>query len=128
MTDNVAQHNVEKIILSKIEELKKNYKVNQYKLFILYLILMDTDEENIFKYADDLIENMELGILKYSTILKLNYYFSFNANNNRRLTEFLKEKIKYAQLKLDNKTNLDKLQGSLDKSKNSFIIKNKFKN
>lgn len=117
MTDNIAQHNIEKVILSKIEELKKNYKNNQYKLFILYLILMDTDEENIYKYSDELINFMEIGVLKYSTILKLNYYFSFNGNNNRKLSDFLKQKIKYAQLKLDNKTDKDRLQQHLDKKR-----------
>lgn len=115
MTDNIAQYNIEKIILNKIDELKVDHKNNQYKLFILYLILMDTDEENIYKYIDDLIKYMEIGVLKYSTILKLNYYFSFSSNSNSKLKEFLKQKIKYAQMKLDNKTDLDKLQSHLDK-------------
>lgn len=115
MTDNIAQYNIEKVILAKIEELRKNHKNNQYKLFILYLILMDTDEEYIYKYVDDLIEYMEIGVLKYSTILKLNYYFSFSSNSNPKLKEFLKQKIKYAQMKLDNKTDPDRLQSNLDR-------------
>jgi hypothetical protein len=60
---------------------------------------------------------MEIGVLKYSTILKLNYYFSFSSNSNSKLKEFLKQKIKYAQMKLDNKTDLDKLQSHLDRRK-----------
>ncbi|MNY32271.1 hypothetical protein D3C86_1664770 [compost metagenome] len=117
MTDNIAQYNIEKVIIAKINELKKDHKNNQYKLFILYLILMDTDEENIYKYVDDLLEYMELGVLKYSTILKLNYYFSFNSNSNKKLKEFLKNKIRYAQLKLDNKTDISQLQSALDKKR-----------
>lgn len=117
MTDNIAQYNIEKVIIAKIEELKKDYKNNQYKLFILYFILMDTDEENIYKYVDDLLEMIDVGVLKYSTILKLNYYFSFSSNSNIKLKDFLKQKIKYAQVKLDNKVDLNRLQSSLDKRK-----------
>lgn len=120
MTDNVAQYNVEKVILQKIEELKKDHKKNQYKLFILYLILMDTDEDNIYKYTDDLINFMDIGVLKYSTILKLNYYFAFNAAKNKKLNDFLKLKIKEAQMRLDNKTDKDKLQQHLDKKSGKF--------
>lgn len=114
MSDNMGQHNVEKLILGKIDELKKDYKNNQYKLFILYFILMDIDEENIFNYADDLISVIEIGVLKYSVILKLNYYFAFKGSNNKKLALFIKEKIKYAQLRLDNKTDKDSLQSRLD--------------
>jgi hypothetical protein len=80
---------------------------------------MDIDDQNIFKYADDLIEKIEVGVLKYSTILKLNYYFNFKCSNNKKLELFLKEKIKTAQLRLDNKTDKDSLQSSLD-SKGKF--------
>ena len=121
MTDNVAQYNIEKVIINKINELKVDHKKNQYKLFILYLILMDTDEDNIYKYCDDLISCMDIGVLKYSTILKLNYYLTFNNNKNHKMSEFLKQKIKIAQLKLDNKTDKDKLQQSLDKKTGKFF-------
>lgn len=114
MSDNVSQHNIENLLISKIENLKEDHKNNQYKLFILYLILMDIDEQNIFKYAEELIDIMEVSVLKYSTILKLNYYFAFKCTHNQKLEKFLKETIKYAQLKLDNKIDKDKLQQKMD--------------
>lgn len=115
MSDNVSQHNIENLLISKIEEFKKDRKGNQYKLFILYLILMDIDEQNIFNYAEELVDIMEVSVLKYSTILKLNYYFAFRCGtHNKKLERFLKEVIKSAQLKLDNKTDKDKLQQKLD--------------
>ncbi|WP_316795347.1 metallophosphoesterase [Pedobacter agri] len=123
MTDNIAQYNIEKVILQKIDELKVNYRTNQYKLFILYLILMDTDEDNIYTYCDELIDLMEIGVLKYSTILKLNYYLVFKGNKNRKLSDFLKQKIKLAQLKLDNKTDKDSLQRQLDNKTGKFFNK-----
>lgn len=123
MSDNVSQHNIENIIIDKIEELKLDYKNNQYRLFLLYLILMDIDEQNIFNYVDELIDNIEVSILKYSTILKLNYYFNFKCSNNKKLELFLKEKIKIAQLRLDNKTDKDILQSKLDTQKNKKYTK-----
>lgn len=120
MTENIAHYNIEKVIISKIDELNLNHKENQYKLFILYFILMDIDENNIFKYADEVIEKINIGILKYSTIIKLKYYFSFKGKENQRLASFLKEKIKLAQMKLDNKTDPNSLQSSLDKTRNNF--------
>lgn len=125
MSENIAQHNVENLLIEKIIELKADYKNNQYKLFILYLILMDIDENNIYKYSDDLIQLMEVSVLRYSTILKLNYYFNFKCVKNSKLASFLKEKIKLAQFKLDNKTNKDELQKSLDKKKRGFGLNGK---
>lgn len=120
MTENIAHYNIEKVIISKIEELKKNPKENQYKLFVLYFILMDIDENNIFTYADDVIENITIGILKYSSIIKFKYYFSFKGKENVKLAHFLKEKIKLAQMKMNNKTDISSLQSSLDNSQNKF--------
>lgn len=114
LSENIGQHNIENLLISKIDELKINYKSNQYKLFILYFVLMDIDEENIYKYVDELIDLMEIGVLRYSTVFKLNYYFAFKGSNNSRMAQFLKEKIKSAQLRLDNKTDKDKLQQRLD--------------
>lgn len=116
MTENIAHYNIEKVIISKIDELKENSKENEYKLFILYFVLMDIDEENIFKYTDDVIKNISISILKYSSIIKLKYYYSFKGKENERLAKFLKEKIKFAQFKLDNKTDINVLQSSLDKN------------
>lgn len=120
MTDSIAQYNIEKLVVDKIEALKKNKKENQYKLFILYFILLDIDDENIFKYADEIIEFMDMGVLKYSTIVKLRYYYDFNGSENKKLAEFLKKKIEMAQLKLDNKLDRGSIQSNLDKQKNKF--------
>lgn len=120
MSDNIAQHNIENLLINKIEELKKDHKNNQYKLFILYFILMDIDENNILKFTDEILSLMEINVLKYSTILKLNYYFNFKGKDNRKIADFLKLKIKQAQLKLNSNTDKDKLQQAMDKKKNKF--------
>jgi len=113
-SDGIAHYNVEGIILNKIKELKTNKNENQYKIFILYFVLMDIDEKNIINYADEIIEYARLGIIKYSVVFKLNYYFAFNGQRSHKVANFLKERIKIAQLKMDNKTDKDELQKSLD--------------
>lgn len=120
MTDSIAQYNIEKLVIDKIEELKKDHKNNQYKLFVLYFLLMDIDEENIIKYTDEVLEFLDMGILKYCSIIKLRYYFDFNGAGNRKLTDFLKNKIEVAKLRLDNKIDKGSVQSSLDKQKNRF--------
>ena len=122
-SEGIAHHNVEAIVLNKIEELKSNAKVNQYKLFILYFLLMDIDEQNIIKYTDELLDIVNLGVLKYSSILKLNYYFSFNGHRSKRIAAYLKNKIEQAQMKLNNKTDRGQLQSSLEKKKKKNLYK-----
>ena len=78
---------------------------------------MDIDEKNIINYADEIIEYARLGIIKYSVVFKLNYYFAFNGQRSHKVANFLKERIKTAQLKMDNKTDKDELQKSLDKKR-----------
>ena len=73
MSDNIAQHNIENLLINKIEELKKDHKNNQYKLFILYFILMDIDENNILKFTDEILSLMEINVLKYSQSFKSIY-------------------------------------------------------
>lgn len=93
-SESIAHHNVEAIIINKIEQLKVNAKDNQYKLFILYFLLMDIDENNIIKYTDELLSLMHIGVLRYSSILKLNYYFSFNGHRSKRLRIILKRELR----------------------------------
>jgi len=122
-SESIAHHNVEAIILNKIEELKADSKNNQYKLFILYFLLMDINEKNIMKYTDELLSLINISILKYSAILKLNYYFSFNGHKNKKIANYLKNKIEEAQMKLNEKTDKGHLQSSLEKKKKKNLLK-----
>lgn len=124
-SDGIAHHNVEAIILNKIEKLRIEEKSNQYKLYVLYFLLMDIDEKNIEKYTDDLIGLVKIGILKYSVILKLNYYYAFNGHRSKKTANFLKDRIEKAQMSLNSKTDRSALQSSLDKQKKSNLLKEK---
>ena len=79
---------------------------------------MDIDEKNIIKYTDELLSLINIGVLKYSSILKLNYYFSFNGHRNKKIAAYLKNKIVEAQMKLNDKTDRGHLQSSMEKKKN----------
>ncbi|RYX97902.1 hypothetical protein EON78_05355 [bacterium] len=126
-SDSIANYNVEGIILNKIRELKRDHKSNQYKLFILYFILMDIDEANIIKYADELLPLMSIGILRYTSLMKLSYYFAFNGNKNAKLAEFLRNRIESAQINLDGNIDRNKLKQSLDKKKNLLNFNNRLR-
>lgn len=124
-SESIAHHNVEAIILNKIEELKLSVENNQYKLFILYFLLMDIDEKNIMKYTDELLSIINVGVLKYSSILKLNYYFAFNGHRSKKSAEFLKNRIEIAQMKLNNKTDRGQLQSALEDRKKKNLMHKK---
>ena len=116
-SDSIAHYNVEAIVLNKIRELQKDAKPNEYKIFILYFVLMDIDEKNILKYTDELLSIVKTKVLRYSIILKLNYYFSFNGHRNKKVANFLKVTIEKTQIELNDKINKSSLQSTLDKQK-----------
>jgi len=122
-SDSIAHHNVEAIIHNKIMELRKEAGSNQYKLFVLYFLLMDIDEKNIMKYTDDLLALIHIGVLKYSTILKLNYYFSFNGHRSKKIADYLKIRIEEMQMKLNKRTDRSILQSTLDKKGKINLLK-----
>ena len=76
--DALAQNNLERIILDKIDELKQDSTKNQLKLFILYFMLIDLDIKNCERYIDKICELVKLGILKQSILMKLCTYLILN--------------------------------------------------
>ena len=68
----------QKIILKKIDALKSDKKKNQYKLFLLYFLLTDTDFKENKDVIDMIFEDVNLPILKVSTYFKINFYLAFN--------------------------------------------------
>lgn len=121
--DGIGHINFREIILSKIEELKKDKKNNQYKLFLLYFLLIDTDINSNKEYVDDVFENVNLGVLKLSTLIKLNYYLAFKSHRNKVLEQFFRNKIQKASFLLDNKTDINELQRLLSKKKKQSIMR-----
>ena len=121
--DGIGHVNFREIIIHKIDVLKKDRKNNQYKLFLLYFLLIDTDIKGNKEIVDDVFDNINLSILKVSTLFKLNFYLAFKAYKNKELEQYFRNKIQVATMKLDSKADLDELQKLLAKKQKQNIIK-----
>lgn len=100
--DMSIQSNLEVILIEKIEELKKFKKGNELKLLILYFSLVDLDLKEHFRYLEDIIDEINIPILKQTTVFKMYLYLSFKCNGNKYLKEKIEKLIKKQELKIDN--------------------------
>jgi hypothetical protein len=123
LSDSIAHYNIEAIIIHKISELKKDAAKNQYKLFLLYLLLMDIDPKNIIKFSEECISMVTLGVLRFSLIVKLKYYLSFSDSRNHKQISCLQSSIRQAQLKLDEKTDKSELNKEIEQTKKKSLKK-----
>src|SRR5690606_5533516 len=118
--------NIERMIKNKIEELELNINANQYKLFILYFLLLDIDLNTNKGYIQIAMNNIRTPILKYMIVVKLNYYLAFKVSSNKSLQHELSKKIQQAKLNLDDKTNIAALQKQIqEKMRLSSTNKNR---
>lgn len=120
--DGMGHKNFETIILNKINLLKVDSANNQYKLFILYLLLIDSDFTHKEK-IEELFSLIKIPALKYSIIIKLKMYLSFKSNEDKKLQNFLSNKIQKAQKLFDPETNLNQFQKVIASSKKESLVK-----
>ena len=118
MYDAIAQNDLERIFIDKIDQLKSDKEVNQFKLFILYLTLVDIDVIQNNKYLDDMMKVVEMPILRQSLLFKLYYYLMFKCNSTPNLTIKVKDLIQTLSLELQPKKNLGNVHKSIEKGKN----------
>lgn len=123
--DALAQNNLERILLEKIKELETDYNGNQFKLLILYFLLIDLDLNQNKRYLDTVIEKTTHGILKSTTLLKLYTYVLFKSNNNPDLDKYLKERIRVTAKKIDNRADLGSLDSKITKQKRIANLRKK---
>ena len=126
--DMIGDKNLEKVINFKIDELitQKIEGENQYKLFILYFLLLDIDLIKYRSRIDEIRKLITIPVLRYSILLKLNYYLGFKVNkNDKELVQFLSNKIQKQQLVFNNKSDLGDLHHSLADIKKKKLAKNK---
>jgi len=120
--DGLGHYNLERKIKTEIEELELNVKDNQYKLYMLYFLLLDIDLNTNRAFIQKAIDNIRMPILKYSIVLKLNYYLAFKAGANKQLQKELSNKIQQAKLNLDNRTDIGEIQRQIQQKKRMSII------
>jgi len=123
--DALVQNNLERIILDKISELKKEAGKNQFKLFVLYFMLIDLDLKNSEKYIDEIFNLAKMGVLRQSILMKLCTYLIFKSNSNEAIEKMLRNKIQHISLGINANINVDKLQNSLNKTIQIQKIKRK---
>lgn len=120
LSEMISDKNLEKIIQNKIDELDASADSNQYKLFILYFLLLDID---LFKHKDKIdtcMDTVNIPIIKFSIIIKLNYYLGFKINKKDDvMTNFLRKRIKHQSLNFNNKSD----SGSIDQNISETIKK-----
>ncbi|MEK0337166.1 MAG: hypothetical protein QQN41_07020, partial [Nitrosopumilus sp.] len=83
--DAMSHHNLERIIKEKIETLRASPENNQYLLLVLSLILADLDLKNYGSYIEQLIEDIDMGILRRTILLKLYFYLIFKTHRRPQL-------------------------------------------
>lgn len=108
--DMAIQANLEIVLKEKIDELKKNKKGNELKLVILYFSLVDLDIKGHANLIEELIDLINIPILKQTTVFKLYLYLSFKCNGNKTLKDKISKMIKKQELKIDGSQNMGAIE------------------
>lgn len=119
----VGHINLEIIIKEKIDELEKSSDQNQFQLFILYFTLLDLNLKSNKKYLDQIFGFVSYGVLKASVLTKLLYYLVFKAYNDKNLVNFLKDKFRKYQIKVNPKIDFQELDKKMSEFEKLTLIK-----
>jgi hypothetical protein len=122
MFDGLGHASMETLAKIEIEKYEKNIEGNQYKLFMLYFLMLDIDCELNDKYFDKVVKNISSPVLKYMALLKFNYYLVFKSHNKPSLQHRLQMLVQNQKKSLDNKTNIEELQRVIQQQKKKAIV------
>lgn len=111
--DMIGHVNLEGIILERLSSAKKDYKDNQFKLFIYSFLLLDINYSQHKGLIEEIIPLIKVPIIKYSFILKLNYYLGFKNNLTRQDKQYLQNNIQSQYLKFNSKIDVGDVQRGL---------------
>lgn len=118
LNEMIGHNNLEKIILERLNEAKKDSSNNQFKIFLLGFLLTDINVEKHKNIFGELIPLIKIPIIKYSFILKMNYYLGFKTNNNNELKRILQQNIQNQYLKFNNETDVGSIHKSFSDKQN----------
>ncbi len=111
---NMLGHvNLEGILLERLELAKKKPGENQLKLFIFTFLLLDINYNQHKQIIQEIIPLIKTPIIKYSFILKLNYYLGFKNNLTAADKKSLRNNIQSQYLKFNNKLDVGDVQKSI---------------
>ncbi len=118
LSEMISHTNLERIINERLKEMLKDSGNNQYKIFLLSFMLMDINLDGNKQILETTIPLIRIPLIKYSFILKLNYYLAFKSNNNLDLKRYLQKSIQHQHLKFNNDTNLGNLHRGFSEQQN----------
>jgi predicted phosphodiesterase len=122
LNDSVGHYSLERMIKDEIKKLEIESSKNQYKLFLLYFLLLDIDLSSNREYIQIALEKIKMPVLKYAIFIKLNYYLAFKSTSNKLLQKELSKHIQQAQLNIDNKASLSDIQRQIQVKKKMSLI------
>ncbi len=114
----LAQNNLERLLKEKLFDLKKSPKINQFKLFIVYYLLIDLDFKNNRHMITELMSDIKLGVLKHSNLVKLYLYLAFKTYNKKELSEEIQGYIRTQEKLIDSsKGKTDHVNQKIERTK-----------
>ncbi|MGF7077161.1 metallophosphoesterase [Mucilaginibacter sp. 3215] len=114
--DALAQNNLERIILDKIETLKVDIKSdNQFKLMLLYFLLVDLNLKAYKGYLPEIMSSIKVGILKQTVLIKLYGYLMFECSQNSQLEGYIKSLIQTQSININSKADKSTVQQRVNK-------------
>lgn len=93
----------------------KNYTAFLKKFFIYCFLLCDINYKQHKDIIKDVIPLIKIPIIKYSFILKMNYYLGFKSNLKSNDKQYLKNNIQSQYLKFNSTLDVGTVQKSLSK-------------
>jgi len=126
MYDGLGHLNFTQIIEERVKKYRENVEKNQYKLFVLYFLLMDIDLNGNKALINDVFAEITLPPLKVGTLFKLNFYMAFKVAKSSPLEQFIKNRIQDAQLRIDGKTDINAMQQGLAHKSKRNLLKRKY--
>jgi predicted MPP superfamily phosphohydrolase len=118
LNEMIGHNNLEKIIIERLEYFKKDSQNNQFKIFILGFLLTDINIEKHKGILVELIPMIRIPIIKYSFILKMNYYLGFKCNHNPDLKKLLQNNIQNQYLKFNSDTDIGSIHRGFSERQN----------
>lgn len=121
--DGLGHFNLERMIKMEISKLEEDSINNQYKLFMLYFLLLDIDLNSNKEFIKNAMDNLRIPILKFTITIKLSYYLAFKASNNRALEHELSLLIQKAKLNIDSKVStMGDIQKQIQEKKKIALV------
>lgn len=124
LQDSLAQDDLLRLLENRLVELKKSVKSNQYLLMIVYLLIIDLDPYRNIDLLDDAIEDIDLGILKNTLLVKLYTYLMFYAHGKSDFEIKIREKIRKISISIDPNTNRGELDKHIENLSRAVMIEN----